>query len=61
VGSGEVATPSPSTDESTSTALIALTIALGALGLGLFAGGSMVVVRQVATRRTPVTATVKHD
>ena len=61
VGSGEVATASPSTDETTSTALIALTVALGALGLGLFAGGSMALVRQIATRRTPVTATVKHD
>ena len=61
VGSGEVATASPSTDVSTSTGLIALTIAFGALGLGLFAGGSMVIVRQIATRGTRVTATVKHD
>ena len=61
VAASEVATASPSTDESTSTGLIALTIALGALGLGFFAGGSLVVLRQVTGRRSQVPATVKHD
>ena len=61
VASGESATASPTTDESTSTGLIALTIALGVLGLGFFAGGSLVVVRQVTGRRSHVPATVKHD
>ena len=61
VGSGEVATASPSTDESTSTGLIALTVALGVLGLGFFAGGSVVVLRQVTGRRSRVPATVNHD
>ena len=61
VGSGEVATGSPSTDQSTSTGLIALTIALGVLGLGFFAGGSLVVLRQVTGRRSHVPAPVKHD
>jgi hypothetical protein len=61
VGASEVATASPSTDESTSTGLIALTVALGVLGLGFFAGGSLVVLRQVTGRRSQVPATVKHD
>ena len=61
VTSGESATASPTADESTSTGLIALTIALGVLGLGFFAGGSLVVVRQVTGRRSHVPATVKHD
>ena len=61
VASGESATASPTTDESTSTGLIALTIALGVLGLGFFAGGSLVVLRQVTGRRSRVPATVNHD
>lgn len=61
VGSGEVATPSPSSDESTSTALIALTVALGVVGLALFAAGSTVVLRQVSGRRSRLSAAVKHD
>ena len=61
VGSGELGTAGPITDESTSTGLIALTIAFGVLGLGLFAGGSMVVIRQFATGRARVPAPVKND
>ena len=61
VGSSDVAAASANTDESTSTALIALTIALGVVGLGFFLGGSTVVLRQITTRRSQVPATVKHD
>lgn len=61
VGSGELATAGPSTDESTSTLLMALTMGLGVAGLALFAGGSAVVLRQIASRRSQMPARIKHD
>ena len=61
VGADAVMTGSPTTDESVSSTLVVLTVASGVLGLALFAGGSIVVIRQVSTRRRPVPATVKND
>jgi hypothetical protein len=61
VGAGELGSASPSTDESTSTGLIALTVALGVVGLALFAAGSMVVLRQVTGRRSRVPVAVTQD
>lgn len=48
-------------DEGVPSTLVALTVALGALGLALFAVGSVAVIRQVSTRRRPVAATVKNE
>lgn len=60
VGS-EVVTGSALGDEGVSSTLVAFTLALGALGLALFAFGSVAVIRQVTTRRRPVAAKVKNE
>lgn len=57
----DVTPASTSTDQGTSAALMGLTIGLGALGLALFAAGSVAVIRQVATRRAPKAAAVTND
>lgn len=46
---------------SESRGIIVLTIALGALGVGLFLAGGMAVVRQVGRRRVPATARTQRD
>ena len=53
-------TSSPS-DQTTSSALLALTVALGVLGFALFVGGSTVLVRQMTTRKARVPAIVNRD
>ena len=61
VAPSEFAATNPPGDETVSSALIALTIGLGALGFALFVLGSAVVVRQVGTRKTRVPAVVSQD
>lgn len=57
----EFAAAGSQTDETSSSAFLALTIGLGVLGLALFVGGSAAVVRQVSTRRSRAPAVVHHD
>jgi hypothetical protein len=57
VGDSEVEALGPA-DPQTSSGLIGLTIGLGVLGLALFAGGSIAVIRQVASRKSRVAARV---
>jgi hypothetical protein len=61
VGNSELGAAGTAPDEQTSSGFLALTIGLGALGLALFAGSSIAVIRQVATRRTATPAVVKQD
>ncbi len=61
VGEGQVAAPATQTDETTSSAFLALTVGLGVLGLALFVGGSAVVIRQMTGRRSRVPAVVSPD
>jgi hypothetical protein len=60
VAPGEVGPLTSSADNPPSSTLIAMTIALGLLSLALFTGGSLAVVRQVATRRAGVPARVQQ-
>lgn len=48
-------------ETATSSALVGLTIGLGALGLALFAGGSIAVIRQASARKRQVAAKVTSD
>ena len=58
---GPLTPASAGTDQGVSSGLIGLTIGLGVLGLALFAGGSIAVVRQMAARRAAKPALVKTD
>lgn len=61
VGNDTLGSADLATDTSTSSALVGLTIGLGVLGLALFAGGSVAVVRQVSARKRQVAARVTSD
>ncbi len=61
VGTDVLASADLAGDPETSSGLIGLTIGLGALGLALFAGGSIAVLRQAATRKRQVAAKVTSD
>ncbi len=61
VAPSEFAATSGPSDETASSALIALTVGLGVLGFALFVVGSAVVIRQVTTRKTRVPAVVHRQ
>jgi hypothetical protein len=61
VGNDTLASADLAGEPETSSALIGLTIGLGALSLALFAGGSIAVLRQAAARKRQVAATVRSD
>ena len=61
VAPSEYAATGPQSDETTSSAFLALTVGLGVLGLALFVGGSAVVIRQVTTRKSRIPAVVNRD
>lgn len=61
MGGSELGAATPTPDQNTSSGLLAMTLGLGALGLALFAGGSVAVIRQVAARRKSTPAVVTRD